>query len=189
MWTIFSRYKLKAENLRLKKKRFLEWNSWSRNLTMADKTPVNTGEWAFFNNHLPRLCTNTAFNNLLCLFAVFVLYWSFIIMKRAKDQFSCFYFFTTSVFDENDIPGSVLDMNKLSSYRVDELKFWLSCRGDSLKNLSTKAACIQRYFKEKILCSGSPIDSSYSFVWCVNVEPICRSKFAWFLFSFLHCLE
>ena len=75
-------------------------------------------------------------------------------MKRAKDQFSCFYFFTTSVVDENDIPGSVLDMNKLSSYRVDELKFWLSCRGDSLKNLSTKAACIQRYFKEKILCSG-----------------------------------
>ena len=62
---------------------------------------------------------------------------SFIIMKRAKDQFSCFYFFTTSVVDENDIPGSVLDMNKLSSYRVDELKLWLSCRGDSLKNLST----------------------------------------------------
>ena len=78
---------------------------------------------------------------------------SFIIMKRAKDQFSCFCF-TTSVVDENDIPGSVLDMDKLSSYRVDELKFWLSCRGDSLKNLSTKAACILRYFKEKILRSG-----------------------------------
>ena len=58
-------------------------------------------------------------------------------MKRAKHQFSCFYFFTTSVVDENDIPGSVLDMNKLSSYRVDELKFWLSCRGVSLKNLLT----------------------------------------------------
>ena len=72
---------------------------------------------------------------------------SFIIMKRAKDQFSCFYFVMTSVDDENDIPGSVLDTNKLSSYRVDELKFWLSCRGDTLKNLSTKAACIQRYFK------------------------------------------
>ena len=62
---------------------------------------------------------------------------SFIIMKRAKDQFSCFCFFTTSIVDENYIPGSVLDMNKLSSYRVDELKFWLSCQGDSLKNLST----------------------------------------------------
>ena len=69
-------------------------------------------------------------------------------MKRAKDQFFCFYFFPTSVVDENDIPhGSVLDMNKLSSYRIDELKFWLSCRGDTFKNLSTKAACIQRYFK------------------------------------------
>lgn len=54
-----------------------------------------------------------------------------------------------TVVDENDIPGSVLDMNKLSSYRVDELKFWLSCRGDSLKNLSTKAACIQRRLLEK----------------------------------------
>ena len=29
-----------------KKKRFVEWNSWSRTLTMA----VDTGEWAFFNN-------------------------------------------------------------------------------------------------------------------------------------------
>ncbi|XP_015760489.1 PREDICTED: uncharacterized protein LOC107339700 [Acropora digitifera] len=59
-----------------------------------------------------------------------------------------------TVVDENDIPRSVLDMNKLSSYRVDELKFWLSCRGDSLKNLSTKAACIQRinnYVKNGLL--------------------------------------
>ncbi|XP_028517399.1 uncharacterized protein LOC114575894 [Exaiptasia diaphana] len=34
--------------------------------------------------------------------------------------------------------------SKLASYRVEQLKFWLSCRGDSLKNLPTKAACIQR---------------------------------------------
>ena len=61
---------------------------------------------------------------------------SFIIRKRAKDQFSCFYFFTTSVVDENDIPGSVLDMDKFSSYRVDELKFSLSCRGDSSRQLN-----------------------------------------------------
>ena len=104
---------------------------------------------------------------------------SFIIMKRAKDQFSCFYFFTIPVVDENDIPGSVLDMDKLSSYRVDELKFWLSCRGDSLKNLSTKAACIKRYFKEKILRSGyrqSIVVTPSCDVF--NVEPICRPKFA-----------
>ena len=61
---------------------------------------------------------------------------SFIIMNTAKDQFSCFYFFTTSVVDENDIPGSVLDMNKLSSYRVDELKFWLSCRADTEESIN-----------------------------------------------------
>ena len=44
-----------------------------------------------------------------------------------------------------DIPGSDLDLTRLACYRVDELKFWLSCRGDSLKKLPTKAACIQRY--------------------------------------------
>ncbi|CAB4030271.1 hypothetical protein AC249_AIPGENE8776, partial [Paramuricea clavata] len=44
----------------------------------------------------------------------------------------------------DDIPGSNLDLSRLTSYRVDQLKFWLSCRGDSLKNLHTKAACVQR---------------------------------------------
>jgi len=43
-----------------------------------------------------------------------------------------------------DIPGSDLDLSMLSSYRVEELKCWLSCRGDSLKSLPTKATCIQR---------------------------------------------
>ena len=32
------------ENLCIKKMRFVEWNSWS----MADETPANIGEWAFF---------------------------------------------------------------------------------------------------------------------------------------------
>ena len=44
-----------------------------------------------------------------------------------------------------DIPGSTLDLTRLSSFRVEQLKFWLSCRGDSLKNLPTKSVCIQRY--------------------------------------------
>ena len=66
LWAIYPRYNLKVENLRMKKKRFVEWNSWS----MADKTAVNIGEWAFFHNYLPRLCTNTAFNNLLCLWEI-----------------------------------------------------------------------------------------------------------------------
>lgn len=43
------------------------------------------------------------------------------------------------------LPGSVLDLSKLSSYRVDELKFWLKCRGDSLKKLPTKSSCINEY--------------------------------------------
>ena len=105
---------------------------------------------------------------------------SFIITKRAKDQFSYFYFFTTSVVDENDIPGSVLDMNKLSSYRVDELKFWLSCRGDSLKNLSTKTTCIQRYFKDQKILRSRYHQSIVVTPSCdvFNVEPICRPKFA-----------
>ncbi|XP_028518414.1 uncharacterized protein LOC114576285 [Exaiptasia diaphana] len=45
---------------------------------------------------------------------------------------------------EEDIPGCQLNFSELASYRVEQLKFWLSCRGDSLKNLPTKAACIQR---------------------------------------------
>ena len=110
-------------------------------------------------------------------------------MKRAKDQFSCFYFFTTSVFDENDIPESVLDMNKLSSYRVDELKFWLSCRGDSLKNLSTKAACIQRYISKKRFS----VQDHQSIVLTPSCDVLMSSPFvarnSLDSFFFLHCLE
>ena len=45
----------------------------------------------------------------------------------------------------DDVPGSNLDLSKLNTYRVDQLKFWLSCRGDKLRKLPTKAACIQRH--------------------------------------------
>ena len=40
--------------------------------------------------------------------------------------------------------GINLNLASLASYRIDELKFWLKCRGDSLKRLPTKAAYIQR---------------------------------------------
>ena len=43
-----------------------------------------------------------------------------------------------------DILGINLNLERLASYRIDELKFWLQCRGDSLKRLPTKATCIQR---------------------------------------------
>ena len=44
----------------------------------------------------------------------------------------------------NDPFGVVLDLSNLPAYRIDELKFWLKCQGDSLKRLPTKALCIQR---------------------------------------------
>ena len=34
----------------------------------------------------------------------------------------------------NDPFGVVLDLSNLPAYRIDELKFWLKCRGDSLKD-------------------------------------------------------
>lgn len=43
-----------------------------------------------------------------------------------------------------DVFGINLNLSNLASYRVDELRLWLKCRGDSLKKLTTKAACIQR---------------------------------------------
>ena len=43
-----------------------------------------------------------------------------------------------------DSLGLNLNLESLASYRIDELKFWLKCRGDSLKRLPTKATCIQR---------------------------------------------
>ena len=59
-----------------------------------------------------------------------------------------------------DIPESNLDLSHLVSYHVDELKFWLSCRGDLLKKLLTKAACIQR---------------------CVSVEYVINLNFSLYL--------
>ena len=39
---------------------------------------------------------------------------------------------------ENDIPGSSLDGRDANRLKNSELKFWLKCRGDSCKGLSTK---------------------------------------------------
>ena len=44
----------------------------------------------------------------------------------------------------NDRFGVLLDLCNLQAYRIDELKFWLKCRGDSLKRLPIKVSCIQR---------------------------------------------
>ena len=38
--------------------------------------------------------------------------------------------------DENDIHGAILDLEKVSSYRKNELEYWLTCNGDIFKEIS-----------------------------------------------------
>ena len=45
---------------------------------------------------------------------------------------------------EEDIPGSSLSGRKPSTLKNAELKFWLRCRGDSCKGLTTKAHLVKR---------------------------------------------
>ena len=44
----------------------------------------------------------------------------------------------------DDIPGSLLDGRYANRLMNSELKFWLKCRGDSCKGLSTKAQLSKR---------------------------------------------
>ena len=48
------------------------------------------------------------------------------------------------VLAEDDIPGSSLDGRDANRSKNSELKFWLKCRGDSRKGLSTKAQLCKR---------------------------------------------
>ena len=45
---------------------------------------------------------------------------------------------------EDDNPGSSLCGRCPATLKNEELKFWLKCRGDSLKGLKTKAALVKR---------------------------------------------
>ena len=45
---------------------------------------------------------------------------------------------------ENDIPGASLLGRQPSVLKVDDLKFWLRCRGDPGKGLKTKAQLVKR---------------------------------------------
>ena len=49
-----------------------------------------------------------------------------------------------AVLTEDDIPGASLAGRNPSSLKNEELKFWLQCRGDSLKGLKTKAQLVKR---------------------------------------------
>ena len=57
--------------------------------------------------------------------------------------------------NENDIPGASLLGRKPEELKVEELKFWLKCRGDSGKGLKTKAELAKRYI---FLTSSSKCD-------------------------------
>ena len=45
---------------------------------------------------------------------------------------------------EEDIPGAALAGKIPSELKMDELRFWLKCRGDSCKGLKTKAQFVTR---------------------------------------------
>ena len=49
------------------------------------------------------------------------------------------------ILTEDDIPGASLAGRNPSSLKNEELRFWLRCRGDSLKGLNTKALLVKRY--------------------------------------------
>ena len=60
-----------------------------------------------------------------------------------------------SLFSEKGIPGSSLDRRDPTRLKNAELKFWLKCRGDSCKGLSTKAQQLcKRYSKSSVCCSA-----------------------------------
>ncbi|CAH3033656.1 unnamed protein product [Pocillopora meandrina] len=52
---------------------------------------------------------------------------------------------------EDDIPGASLRGRSPATLKNEELRFWLKCRGDTLKGLKTKAQLVKRveeYIKE-----------------------------------------
>ena len=48
------------------------------------------------------------------------------------------------VLTEDDIPGASLAGRAPATLKNEELRFWLKCRGDSLKGLKAKAALVKR---------------------------------------------
>lgn len=52
------------------------------------------------------------------------------------------------VLEESDIVGAKLDLENLYKYSVGELRFWLQCRGDSLKKCTLKKDIISKKYDE-----------------------------------------
>ena len=61
---------------------------------------------------------------------------------------------SNTILTENDIPGASLNGRNPSSLKNEELKFWLRCRGDSLKGLKTKACFVKRWAYATIYTHG-----------------------------------
>lgn len=51
---------------------------------------------------------------------------------------------TENTLKEEDIPGASLAGRIPSQFKLEELRFWLKCRGDSCKSLKTKAQFVKR---------------------------------------------
>jgi hypothetical protein len=74
--------------------------------------------------------------------------------SRENFEIVCLYFLNNMAspgfnnFDveliEEDIPGAFLAGRILSKLKMDELRFWLKCRGDSCKGLKTKTQFVRR---------------------------------------------
>jgi len=47
-------------------------------------------------------------------------------------------------FDENEVAGAKLDLQNLYKYSVDEFKFCLKCKNDSLKECTLKKDIISK---------------------------------------------
>ncbi|XP_074618196.1 uncharacterized protein LOC141877203 isoform X2 [Acropora palmata] len=59
---------------------------------------------------------------------------------------------------EDDIPGASLAGRNPSSLKNEELRFWLRCRGDSLKGLKTKALLVKRIESDKKVNARYPLN-------------------------------
>ena len=64
------------------------------------------------------------------------------------DNFQFSPFCGPRLLTEDGIPGSSLHGRVPSSLKNSELKFWLQCRGDTCKGMSTKAKLVKRYFRK-----------------------------------------
>ena len=61
----------------------------------------------------------------------------FLLGKMADDNL------TSHVLMEKDIPGAALGDRDPGNLKVEELKFWINCRGDRAKGLKVKAQFIK----------------------------------------------